>query len=774
MPTGFVQLVLRGSVAAALTGVLALSGCGITQADLVSDVPAALSGKGIGGHVHGGVYPIQGATITLMETQTGPVSTSPGYSGTSTYGSAARSVSTTTSDQNGYFNFNTGSWTCNSNEFLYLVVTSGTTTNLASGTMNNNVVQVGVVGPCSETANATSGVVDTTKFNQINVFVSELSTVAAAYALGNFITIVDPANGTGNQVVNIGAPLKNATSASCTSGATMTCTAAGLAHAFTNATHLVYSLDLTGAFPTGMARASNPSSNVSAVPTAMINTLGDILQACVDSAGVKSTDSSGTAIYTASTACSGLFSAATPPNGTAPTNTLQVAMDMAKYPTNNISGLFQQVQTNPPFTPVIDQIPTSWTVSIFYGATANGSFVPYPVDLALDASDAVYVLYGASGQGGTPYPASGTNNTSGAVFALNADGTQLYAGVSNSSLLFPTQIAVSSGGRVYVTNNDTTTAANAGLYATAGSGTGNLSQLLVQSNLSGIALDRRNDVWLSSAASTGFSIYEYPATLTTSTTPTTTSEAFNVPVTGLAIDSNQNVWGITGGSSTLNSAAVMLPNAGSVTSPSYGSTGVSGTTQSLSTYNGFSVALTNAGKAYFPVNTQINSGTFNATTIAALGNPTLSTTSASNAAAMPHRSEVDGAGNVFWTDNEMSGLLYEYTPLSNGNAGTLISLLPCFPFPTSGGLQCITSNNSNSNYTPTNLRGLAIDSAGDIWYAADAVYGTVVETLGLAAPTWPQLSYNYPGCKPGVTITSSSSKTATPPTALSSTTAVCP
>lgn len=764
MPIGFVQLALRGSAAVALTGVLALGGCGITQADLTSDVTATLSGKEIGGNVHGGVYPIQKATITLMETQTGPVSTTPGYAGTSTYGSTALAVATATSDQNGYFNIGAGSWTCNANEFLYIVVTSGTTEYLGTANLNNNVVQVGVVGPCSEVANTTTGVVSTTAFNKVNVFVSELSTVAAAYALGNFMTVVDPADGTGHQVVNIGAPLVNSTSASCTSGATMTCTAAGLAHAFTNATHLVYSLDLTGAFPTGLARSSNPSSSVSAVPTSMINTIGDILQKCVDSAGVASTNSSGTTIYKASTSCSGLFSAATPPSGTAPTNTLQVAMDMAKYPTNNISGLFGQVQTNPPFTPILDQAPTSWTVSIFYGATASGSFVPYPVDIALDASDAVYVLYAASG----------TSNTASAVFALNADGSQLYAGVANSNLLYPSQLAISSGGRVYVTNNDTTTAANSGLYATASAGTGKLSQVLVQPNLSGIALDRRNDVWLSAAVSTGFSIYEYPATVALGSTPTTTSASFGASVTGLGLDSNQNVWGITGGGSTVNSAAVMLPNTGSLTTPAYGTTGVSGTMQSLSSYNGFGVALTNAGKAYFPLNTQIASGTFNSTAIAALGNPAMSTGSATNAAAVPHRSEVDGAGSVFWADNETAGLLYEYTPLSNGNAGTLISLLPCFPFPTTGGLQCITTNNSSSAYTPTNLRGLAIDSAGDIWLAADAAYGTVIETLGLAAPTWPQLSYNYPGCKPGVTITSTSKATTTPPTALSSTTAICP
>ena len=784
MPIALSKSALRCCAAASLAGALALTGCGVTGTDLATDLSgAAVAGRNIKGNVHGGVYPIQGATITLMQTQTGAVTIS-GTATNSTYGSAAKSLLTATSDKNGNFGFADSGWTCAPNEFLYIVVTSGTTTNLTAGLKNNNVVQVGVVGPCSELANTNTGVVDSAEVDDVNVFVSELSTVAAAYALGNFMTVVDTADGKGDQVVNIGAPANNSTTAGCTSGSTMKCTAAGLSHAFSNAANVVYSLDTTGAFPTGQARGSNPSSSVSAVPAAIINTIGDILQQCVDSNGVSTSTAS---VFTASSNCSGLFSAATPPNGTAPTNTLQVAMDMAKYPTNNISGLFNQLPTNPPFTPVLDQAPTSSSVSIFYGATANGSFVPYPVDLALDASDAVYVLYGQSAQG-TPGSTSttGTNNTSSGVFALNANGSQLFAGVPNTSLLYPAQIAISSAGRVYVTDNDPVTTANAGLYATPNDGTGKLTQLLTQPNVFGIALDRRNDIWLSLASATGPSIYEYPATLAvttsgTTTTPatlasaTTNSKAFLASMAGLAVDYNQNIWGVTSGSSTANASAVVVPNAGTLNAPTYGTAGSNGVVKALATDNGFSVAFNSTSTAYLPLNTQLNSATYSASAITALGNPTLSTTkpvSATNAAVTPDRSEVDGAGNVFWTDNEYSGLLYMYTPLSNGNAGSLISLLPCFPYPTSGGLQCITTINSSSNYTPTNLRGMAIDSAGDVWYAADAFYGTVIETLGLASPTWPQLSYGYPGCKPGVTIATTATAGKTPPTPI--TTPVCP
>ena len=729
--------------AAAMSGVLGLSGCGTTTEDI--PIAAAIPGRTINGNVHGGVYPIRGATIKLMQTQTGPQA-SPGYTGTSTYGSAAKMLLETTSDQNGYFTFPDTGWTCAGNEFAYIVVTSGTTANLSTTNDNNNVVQVGVIGPCSDLANQAD-------IDAVNVFVSELSTVAAAYALGNFITVVDPNDGTGDQVVNIGAPLNNSVTAACSGvGSAMKCTAAGLAHGFANAANIVNSVETNGTFPSGVAVSANPSSNVSAVPAAIINTIGNILQQCVDSTGVKSTNSSNATIYTASTSCSQLLTAATPPGGTAPTDTLEVALAMAKNPTNNVTGLYNLQAPAVPFTPTLEQAPTSFTVSIFYGATSSGSYVPYPVDLALDAADDAYVLYGSSGTLSTG-SATGTENTYGAVAAIEADGAQLFYGAHNTSLLYPTQIAVSSTGTVYVTNDDTTTTTNGAIYKTTSSGTaGTLSRVASLTNASGIAVDQSNNVWASSENSITASLSEYKAATMAASTGAATADNYSkllaVSISGLAVDAGQNIWGVSAGSSTADSDAVVFANTGSATTPAYASAGTGGVVQALSTYAGFGVALNSSSVAYFPLDDKMNSAVYAPSTITATGNPSLSTGSASDSAAVPHRTEVDGAGSVFWTDNEFSGLLYRYTPAASGNTGALISLLPCFPFPTSGGLQCITTNNSSSVYTPSNLRALAIDSAGDVWYAADAGYGTVIETLGLAAPTWPQLSYGHPGVMP--------------------------
>src|SRR5579875_3221573 len=180
--------VAAGLVAAAT---VMLTGCG--AGSLAG--PSAVSAFKIKGNVHGGAFPIQGATIRLMETQSnGTWSTTTGsYSGT------AKQLLQTTSDKNGYFTFPDTGWTCDTGQYAYITVTAGHT----AATTNDNVVQVGVIGGCSADL-ANQGEID-----GVNVYVSELSTVAAAYALGNFISIDNTNAATGEQIVNITAPANN-------------------------------------------------------------------------------------------------------------------------------------------------------------------------------------------------------------------------------------------------------------------------------------------------------------------------------------------------------------------------------------------------------------------------------------------------------------------------------------------------------------------------------------------------------------------------------------
>jgi len=86
----------------------------------------------------------------------------------------------------------------------------------------------------------------------------------------------------------------------------MSCTAAGLAHAFANAANLVDAVRYDGSTPTGAAYTAPPSNTTyGSVPAAEINALANILQACTNSTGGTTTG-----------ACGTLFTEATPASNT--------------------------------------------------------------------------------------------------------------------------------------------------------------------------------------------------------------------------------------------------------------------------------------------------------------------------------------------------------------------------------------------------------------------------------------------------------------------------
>ncbi len=704
--TGAVQLCLLG-IMGALCG---LTGCGVDVREGASSLPQAI-GDGtmhIHGAVNGGAFPIQSATVLLMETQ------SNGYGGT------AKQLAAAQSDSRGYFNFS-NSVTCDPGQYVYMTVTGGQT---ISGEVNNNVIQVGVIGSCS---------VDLANPADVNVYLSELSTVAAAYALGNFISIA-PNDASGAQIVNISAPkANNAGTPGCTySQGTMTCQASGLGNGFANAFNLVDSVRLDGSTPTGQANSSFPTNALSPFPSktnkqavapqALMNTLGNILQTCVDSAGGKGSP------------CDALFLDATPTGGTAPKNTLQVALNMARYPTNHVDALFNLQGSNVPFTPDLatDTIGgktgpvMSLAVSIFYAGTGTkgDAGVAYPIDVALDAEDNAYVLYSAD-DSGTTYAA---------VDAFAPNGTGLFAGPQLTALPNPAGLALDSAGTPWVTN-DTATGGVSSLLTT-GTTAGSIAQTVSVPNgyAAGVALETGNTVWVSrDSADSNATVVRLPPSTGYVPSLLIFPPILRASVKRIAIDANQNLWGITS-STTANATAFGFP---------YGANALFAFSASsqMPAKGGFGVAVTSGFEAYFPLNGQLDSASGN--TVGSLYSNSAGSMAVPSGSGAPAGTAVDGGGNIFWTDFESGGQVFMVVPSTGAGAttantlpsGSTIAFQPCYVV----SLQCHTSSKG------TNLRGMAIDSSGAMWYVADNPDYAVVQTLGLAAPTWPLLSYAHAG-----------------------------
>jgi hypothetical protein len=225
----------------------------------------------IGGTAYGGRQPVIGATVNLYAT------------GNTGYGSAATLLGTATTNSAGQFSITRNSNTCASPQQLYLVSSGGD----PGAGPNSAAVLVEALGACSSFTTSTTGLV-----------INELTTVAAAYALQGFA----------DTSINIGTSATNSQ---------------GLTHAFANAATLVA---LNGSANTTTAGGNG------AVPTAVINTLGDILASCVNSTGPTST------------LCAGvLFGAPTVVGAPTPTNVWQEALNIARYPAYQTAALYAAV-----------------------------------------------------------------------------------------------------------------------------------------------------------------------------------------------------------------------------------------------------------------------------------------------------------------------------------------------------------------------------------------------------------------------------------------------
>ncbi len=356
--------------------------------------------------------------------------------GSGGYGSPATPLLDTaiTTDSNGIFTI-TGHYTCPTPSTQVYLTTMGGNPGLTDGTNNAGAGLMSALGPCSGLSSIPF------------VWMNEVTTVASVWALSHFMQ--------GYAAV----------------GSTST-NAAGLAQAF-NAYNKLITVG-TAAMP-GPLLASGAT-----LPIEKINTIADALATCINSTGGVAGDPS---------PCGALYTAATPPGGPAPTDTIGAAMNIARNPSLNVAAVFALVTGDPVFGPTLSAVPSDWTLAINY----TGGGLNAPKGTAVDAAGNIWVANSGAG----------ANSLS----EFNNAGTAISgsAGFTGGGLNVPTALAVDPTGNVWVAN--------------AGSGTSVLSKF--------------------TSAGTPVSATGY------------TGGGLNIPKS-ISVDGNGNVWLANSGANTVS------------------------------------------------------------------------------------------------------------------------------------------------------------------------------------------------------------------------------
>jgi hypothetical protein len=727
--------------AAAIFAPLALVGCGIgTSAPAVDNQIASISGQ-----VHGGQSAIQGAIVTLYHTSTTATA----------YGAGAVSIGTGTTDANGEFTIGTSATAsnCPAGDQAYITAAGGYQTGQKS-TENQQSLELVALGDCNKISASTS------------VVMNEVTTVVAGYALGNFITFsTDTTNvdGLGNAVyaVSIGAPVAN-------NAATATpTTAAGLNHAFLNATNLV-------SYSTGMPNAtfSAKGGTNGEVPVPTINALGNAMQYCVDSATGSTTGGtapSSTAIGTASANCASFFADTLSIKNVTPTNTLQAAMYLARNPytaagTNATSGLLSLVASSgAAFIPAIAAVPADWSMVVYYH---DGLYAPYFV--ALDQNDTAFAGLSTS-SASTP-----------ALFGVSAYGTTVPTFASQSSGTTTRGIAPDALGNIWLANSSSSVDR---FYTSDGT-----LQSTVTSATNGtypVAIDRGNNMWVGHNNASGIVVEGFAYSAGTGTGPTYTqtytATATNMGPYGMAFDANENLW--FAGYYNGGTAAGLLANVGTATAPSYAGTatmGVTAVTPITTTFAGsatkpYSVAFDATGNAWYAIygspsaattgidevipntfSTPVTSITSQAPVFSTATGTTASLPSTANTLGTTTALEVttDGAGTLFIPDNSQNGLHMYSTVLGNtltetkGLAGSTDGVT-AISTGSSSGAGCTSS----PTVTITGGGGSGATATATISTSTNKVTGYTVVTNGTGYTSAPTVTDSGGGCTTTPTAT---------------------
>ena len=562
-------------------GALLITGCGSGVVEMIGS-PA--EGFSISGRVQGGQQPITGASISLY------------VAGTTGYGVNAQPLASSisvASDKSGIFHVS-GSYQCPSPTAQVYLISSGG--NTGSG-INNRAVLMSALGNCS-TFEAPGAFIN----------VSEVSTVASVYALAQFMK------------------------AGSTDVGTSSTNVVGLNNAFATVNNL---LDITS----GQARTLTPAKN-GKVPQSTINTLADIMAACVNSMQPEGP-------------CAELFTAATPPGGTAPVDTLAAMVNIAKNPGLNVTKIYNLPTAQGAYEPSLTSAPNDWTLSIEYsGGGLHQGQLP-----AVDAQGNVWVPshldpgtiseFSPTGEplsgpgfsgGGLSYPEAVAIDLNGNVWAANegnstvsehtSGGTPLSGtGFTMPGMQFPYDLAVDGNGNVFTADGNNTVAKF--------NSSGSAEKLITGGGLDvpfAVALDGGENLWIANGDSDpqANTLSKFSNNGVTAATTGFSGGGLTVPYF-VAVDATGNVWAANFDSpqvSELSSSGMPLSGAGYAMPNEVSALAIDGDNTVWTANTDGSVShLANSGAALSP-----ESGYVSSDATAAVG------------------LVIDGSGNVWTTD----------------------------------------------------------------------------------------------------------------------------
>lgn len=339
---------------------LILAGCGMvttatTESNGVAPVAGQRSSAGISGLVHGGQQPVTGAYVQLYAVGSGFGNGATPLIPTSSSGTPDGSTqSIIRTDSNGNFVI-TNDFTCPSSATqVYITAVGGNPGLPGNSTNNTNIALMAALGNCGSLSGSTT------------IIINEATTVAAVWALQNFINI--PFS---NNPVSFWEGGGSCTKAgSGTAASPYSCSSSAPATGFSISSSATNTQGLLNAFAqaailanpyTGTSPGANTSGTATNVESWNVYGIANILSACVNQSSNNSLSNCSTLLGsggTQGTATAVNYSSGTNPLGGTlayatytetytPQDTLQAAWMMARNPATNVANLFALASSTP-------------------------------------------------------------------------------------------------------------------------------------------------------------------------------------------------------------------------------------------------------------------------------------------------------------------------------------------------------------------------------------------------------------------------------------------